>query len=163
MPKPPFLLRDIPVDRHPNIVDNALQRTRSLQSELRSTGRSIEWKDERIRTYRVEIMKKYSIAVACVVFIFIGAPLGLSIRRGSLGVSAAFAMGIFLFYWITLVQGEKLADRAIIRSVVRHVDRQHDHVGRWHMARCVHRHGSARHPATAHAAVDLAPFPVVGR
>ncbi len=110
----PLLLRDIPVDRHPNIVDNALQRTRSLQSELRSTGRSIEWKDERIRTYRVEIMKKYSIAVACVVFIFIGAPLGLSIRRGSLGVSAGFAMGIFLFYWITLVQGEKLADRAII-------------------------------------------------
>lgn len=110
----PFLLRDLPADRYPTLVDNALQRTRSLQSELRSTSRSIEWKDQRIRTYRVEIMKKYSIAVACVVFIFIGAPLGLSIRRGSLGISAAFAMGIFLFYWITLVQGEKLADRAII-------------------------------------------------
>ena len=109
-----FLLRDLPVDRHPNVIDGALQQARSLQSELRSARRSVEWKGERVRTYRVEIMKKYSIAVACVVFIFIGAPLGLSIRRGSLGVSAAFAMGIFLFYWITLVQGEKLADRAVI-------------------------------------------------
>lgn len=110
----PLVLRDIPPDQHPNVVDNALQRARSLQSTLRSARRSVEWKDQRVRTYRVEIMKKYSIAVACVVFIFIGAPLGLSIRRGSLGVSAAFAMGIFLFYWITLVQGEKLADRAVI-------------------------------------------------
>ena len=109
-----FLLRDLPPDRQPSLLDGALQQARSLQSSLRSTRRSVEWKGERVRTYRVEIMKKYSIAVACVVFIFIGAPLGLSIRRGSLGVSAAFAMGIFLFYWITLVQGEKLADRAVI-------------------------------------------------
>ena len=41
----------------------------------------------------------------------IGAPLGLSIRRGGLGTVGALALGIFLFYWITLVQGEKLADR----------------------------------------------------
>lgn len=113
-PDVPLLLRDLPVDRHPNVLDGALQNARSLQSSLRSTRRSVEWKDERIRSYRVEIMKKYSIAVACLVFIFIGAPIGLSIRRGGLGISAAFAMGIFLFYWITLVQGEKLADRAVI-------------------------------------------------
>ena len=85
-----------------------------MQSQIRSTDRSTSWKQQRIRTYRVEIMKKYSIAVACLVFIFIGAPLGLSVRRGSLGISAAIAMGIFLMYWVTLVQGEKWAERGLI-------------------------------------------------
>ncbi len=110
----PLVMRDMPPTLYASLIDSALQDARSMQSQIRSTDRSTNWKQQRIRTYRVEIMKKYSIAVACLVFIFIGAPLGLSVRRGSLGVSAAIAMGIFLFYWVTLVQGEKWAERGII-------------------------------------------------
>lgn len=110
----PPLLRDLPSNQMSTVVDGALQHARSMQSQLRSTDRGTSWKEQRIRTYRVEIMKKYSIAVACVVFIFIGAPLGLSVRRGGLGISAAFAMGIFLFYWVSLVQGEKMSTRGTI-------------------------------------------------
>jgi lipopolysaccharide export system permease protein len=62
----------------------------------------------------VEIHKKYSIALACLIFVLIGAPLGLSIRRGGLGRAGALAIAVFLFYWVTLVQGEKLADRGFL-------------------------------------------------
>ena len=48
------------------------------------------------------------------IFMLIGAPLGLSIRRGGIGVAAALAVGIILFYWVTLVNGEKLADRGLL-------------------------------------------------
>ena len=44
----------------------------------------------------------------------IGAPLGLSIRRGGLGTAGALAIGLFLFFWVTLVQGEKFADRNLL-------------------------------------------------
>ena len=93
------------------VYDYALESARKARSQVEELRRTIGWEMERSNRYRVEIHKKYSIALACLIFMLIGAPLGLSIRRGGLGTVGALALGIFLFYWITLVQGEKLADR----------------------------------------------------
>ncbi|MBS1911761.1 MAG: LptF/LptG family permease [Bacteroidetes bacterium] len=68
--------------------------------------------------YDVEIYKKYSIPAACLVFVFVGAPLGIVVRRGNFGVSASIALGFFIVYWACLVAGEKLADRAILSPAV---------------------------------------------
>lgn len=68
--------------------------------------------------YYVEIYKKYSIPAACLVFVFVGAPLGILVRRGNFGVSASIALGFFVVYWAFLVAGEKLADRAILSPAV---------------------------------------------
>lgn len=92
----------------------ALQRARANKNRIDDAERSIRWERRRADQYRVEIHKKISIALACLIFMLIGAPLGLSIRRGALGTVAALALGIFLFYWVTLVQGEKLADRGML-------------------------------------------------
>ena len=92
----------------------AHSNARSLNSSITDVRRNVEWRERRIRQYRVEIHKKYSIAVACLLFTLVGIPLGLTIRRGSLGAVGAYSLGIFLLYWITLVQGEKLATRDVI-------------------------------------------------
>ncbi len=94
--------------------DIALQRARSERTRIDTARRYIIRAERTADRYRVEIHKKYSIALACMIFMLIGAPLGLSIRRGGLGVAAALAVGIFLFYWVTLVNGEKLADRGLL-------------------------------------------------
>ena len=94
--------------------ENALNTLRASRTKIDNTKRSIAWESERANRYRVEIHKKFSIAVACIIFALIGIPLGLSIRRGGLGTIGATALGIFMFYWITLVQGEKLADRGML-------------------------------------------------
>jgi lipopolysaccharide export system permease protein len=65
-------------------------------------------------TYLVEIYKKYSIPFACVVFVMIGAPLGVITRRGGFGVAAGMSLGFFLLYWSCLIGGEKLADREML-------------------------------------------------
>ena len=96
------------------IYDYALEGARKSRTEVEDLNRTIGWESERANRYRVEIHKKYSIALACLIFMVIGAPLGLSIRRGGLGTVGGLAIGIFLFYWITLVQGEKLADRGML-------------------------------------------------
>jgi lipopolysaccharide export system permease protein len=92
-------------------ITRATGEVRSLQSRIQDTRRDAKWKDRRLRSYRVEIHKKFSIAIACIIFMFIGAPLGLALRRGGLATIGAVALGIFMFYWITLVQGEKLSER----------------------------------------------------
>jgi lipopolysaccharide export system permease protein len=68
----------------------------------------------RIHEYSVEIYKKYSIPFACIVFVLIGAPLGIMARRGTFGVAASLSLGFFLLYWACLIGGEKLADRGFI-------------------------------------------------
>ncbi len=92
----------------------AVQRARTVRSSLDAAETSVAWEQQRADRYRVEIYKKFSMAVACIVFALVGIPLGLSVRRGGLGLIGVLAVGLFLFYWITLVQGEKLADRGLL-------------------------------------------------
>ena len=112
--RPRITLSDLPVSRQKTIYTLAIRNTRALRMEAEQTASTTEWLRQRANRYRVEIHKKYSIALACLLFIFIGAPLGFSIRKGGLGPVGALSAGIFLFYWITLVQGEKLADRGML-------------------------------------------------
>jgi lipopolysaccharide export system permease protein len=69
---------------------------------------------DQINSYMVEIHKKYAIPVACFVFILIGAPLGVMVRKGGFGVAASISLFFFVVYWAFLIAGEKLADRNII-------------------------------------------------
>jgi lipopolysaccharide export system permease protein len=64
--------------------------------------------------YLVEIHKKYSIPVACIVFILVGGPLGILSRRGGIGMGSIISSGFFLVYWVCLLRGEAMADRLII-------------------------------------------------
>ncbi|MCL5267242.1 MAG: LptF/LptG family permease [Bacteroidetes bacterium] len=75
---------------------------------------SINTTEREIYAYRVEIQKKYSIPFAAIVFVFLGAPLGMMTRRGNFGVSAGLSLFFFLIYWAFLIAGEKLADRELL-------------------------------------------------
>ncbi len=65
-------------------------------------------------SYLVEVHKKYSLPFACVVFILIGAPLGVMARRGNITVGLGLSLGFFLLYWAFLIGGEELADRMFV-------------------------------------------------
>lgn len=67
----------------------------------------------RISSLSVEIHKKFALPAACVVFVLIGAPIGMRVRRG--GPAIAFvSIGFFLFYYLCLVIGEQLATRLLL-------------------------------------------------
>ncbi len=77
------------------------------------------WKSEseglrkRIASLSVEIHKKFALPAACIVFVLIGAPIGMKVRRG--GPAVAFvSIGFFLFYYVCLVGGEELANRLML-------------------------------------------------
>ncbi len=110
-PSPYLALADLDADARRSVVSPAVQRARSAQSAIQNIRRDTEWQTRRIRSYQVEFYKKFSIALACLIFMVVGAPLGLALRRGGLATIGAVALGIFMLYWITLVQGEKLSER----------------------------------------------------
>ncbi len=80
------------------------QRMRTLQS-------NIDYNKKRMNKYWVEIHKKISLPFACLVFVLIGAPLGIMARRGNMGTAIALSLGFFILYWVFLIGGEDLADR----------------------------------------------------
>jgi lipopolysaccharide export system permease protein len=64
----------------------------------------------RMASLSVEVHKKFALPAACIVFVLIGAPIGMRVRRG--GPAVAFvSIGFFLFYYICLIGGEDLANR----------------------------------------------------
>jgi lipopolysaccharide export system permease protein len=85
--------------------------------ELRSKGEG-QQNSRKINSFLVEIHKKFSIPVACIVFILIGAPLGMMAHRGSIGVSGGISLLFFTIYWAFLVGGEKLSDRELVSPVI---------------------------------------------
>ena len=79
--------------------------------------RTISLRQRQKNSYVVEIHKKYAISAACFVFVLIGAPLGVRLRRGSIGVSVGVSLCFFLLYWACLLGGEELADRDLFDPV----------------------------------------------
>jgi len=93
-----------------NITSQMMMLRNALDGELANYS----YLDRTMKQYWVEIHKKYSIPVACFVFVLVGAPLGVMARRGGFGVAASLSLGFFLLYWASLIGGEKLADRELI-------------------------------------------------
>ncbi len=93
---------------------SAIGRAITLRNTLYTEQYRLEEMARKRREYLVEIHKKYAIPVACIVFVLIGAPLGIMARRGTFGVAASLSLGFFLLYWACLIGGEKLADRGLM-------------------------------------------------
>ncbi len=67
-----------------------------------------------VRKYQVEIHKKYAIAFACVIFVLIGAPIGMMTKTSGVGMSFSVSAVVFLIYYGSLTLGEELADKGVV-------------------------------------------------
>ncbi|HEU0054015.1 MAG TPA: LptF/LptG family permease [Longimicrobium sp.] len=93
-------------------------RTRRTADELAGSVRRVSDLEQQMRAFDVEIHKKYSIAVATLVFVIVGAPLALRFGGGGIGMVIATSMAIFALYYVGLIGGEALADRGITTPIV---------------------------------------------
>ncbi|OFY42679.1 MAG: hypothetical protein A2X18_13380 [Bacteroidetes bacterium GWF2_40_14] len=67
-----------------------------------------------LRKVRVERFRKFTLSIACLIFFFIGAPLGAIIRKGGLGTPVVVSMFFFVVYWVIDISGKKLATDGVI-------------------------------------------------
>jgi lipopolysaccharide export system permease protein len=95
-------------------ADKAHRNASRLFQKVRISDNKISSDKRNINKFLVEVHKKFSIPFASIVFILIGAPLGIAARRGSLGVGATLSIIFFLIYWACLILGEDLADRQLL-------------------------------------------------
>lgn len=98
----------------PAILANLITEQQDLRRAIRADLDLINGYQKSININLVEVHKKYSIPAACMVFILVGAPLGILIRQRGWGVAGGLSFLFFLLYWVCLIGGEILADRQII-------------------------------------------------
>lgn len=97
-----------------SLISESARQMKEYRNRLESIKANVEWREKRIARYLVEVHKKLSIPFACVVFILFGAPVGIMTKRGNFGFAAIISTVVLTFYWVSLIQGEKLADRLFI-------------------------------------------------
>ncbi len=97
-----------------DIGEQANSGMRSSRSQVDNLHSNLKWRTENVASFLVEIHKKISIPVACIIFLLIGAPLGMLTQKGNIGINALISTLLFTFYWISIIQGEKLAERLYI-------------------------------------------------
>ena len=98
-----------------NLKDNidALEKAKNnaeeLYTSLTSYSRETFHYTFTLRRIDIEILKKFALSVACLIFFLIGAPLGALIRKGGLGTPAIISVLFFVAYWVIDISGTKLA------------------------------------------------------
>jgi lipopolysaccharide export system permease protein len=62
-----------------------------------------------VNNYPMEWHRKFTLSIACLIFFFIGAPLGAIIRKGGLGMPVVVSILMFIAYYVLMITGEKFA------------------------------------------------------
>ena len=97
------------IDVEIRALENAKANADEMQVTLNSYSRERFHYTFTLRRIDIEILKKFALSVACLIFFFIGAPLGALIRKGGLGTPAIISVLFFVAYWVIDISGTKLA------------------------------------------------------
>ena len=90
-------------------VEQALQQVNMETSDLEFKSMVTTDGDRIIRQHKIEMINKFTVALSCLIFFFIGAPLGAIIRKGGLGVPIITSVAVFIIYYILDNTGYRMA------------------------------------------------------
>ena len=90
----------------------------NTQNSIQREKKRIREFESQIDKFRVEMHKKFSLPVACIIFILVGAPLGVITRKGKFSINIGISLTFFLIYWAFLIAGEDFADKGSINPAL---------------------------------------------
>lgn len=90
-------------------LDRALSVVQQEQSDLEFKSMITSEGDKEIRQHKIEYINKFTLSLVCIIFFFIGAPLGAIIRKGGLGVPIIVSVLVFIIYYILDNTGYRMA------------------------------------------------------
>lgn len=96
-------------DKQQNWRNQEKTKLENMKTETALKTKTVYLADRNIRKHRIERLNKITLSLGCLVFFFIGAPLGAIIRKGGLGLPVVVSVFIFIIYYILDTSGAKLA------------------------------------------------------
>ena len=96
-------------DEKLSAVNMALNAVQSEVTELNFRSMITSDGDRLLREHHIEMINKFMLALSCIIFFFIGAPLGAIIRKGGLGIPVIVSVLVFIVYHLLDNTGYRMA------------------------------------------------------
>lgn len=101
------------MDEKYRATQSALDKARSYKDKIDYNALMLDDYQRYIRRHEIEFHRKFTLAFACLIFFFIGAPLGAITRKGGLGMPVVLSVVMFIVYYMIDNTGYKMAREAL--------------------------------------------------
>lgn len=101
------------ISRQQQVLTIAYERACNYRDQIEYNSILLNDSQRYIRKHEIELFRKFTLAFACLIFFFIGAPLGAIIRKGGLGAPVVISVLMFIVYYIIDNTGYKMAREAL--------------------------------------------------
>ena len=109
-----YILNTINLNNKNDVYLKALNTARNIKTNLSINTAKIKAHDYEINKNKIELLKKYAQAFACISMFLIGAPLGSLIKKGGIGIPVIISIFFYIIYYVLNILGLKWAREAII-------------------------------------------------
>ena len=107
------LLSKLSADERYRAANSAMEKAKVQRDQIDYNALMLNDYQRYIRRHEIELYRKFTLAFACLVFFFIGAPLGAITRKGGLGMPVVISVVMFIIYYIIDNTGYKMAREAL--------------------------------------------------
>lgn len=107
------VLAKMPMEKRRQAVNMAMNAVNNEMQDLEFKSMITSDGDKMIRQHKIEAINKFTTALTCLIFFFIGAPLGAIIRKGGLGIPVIISVLVFIIYYILDNTGYQMARRGM--------------------------------------------------
>jgi lipopolysaccharide export system permease protein len=108
-----LLYKNSPADQQLKILESAKNKADRITNEYLFIMQQQSDTLRQIRGHQIEFHKKFALSLACLLFFFIGAPLGAIVRKGGLGLPAVISVFLFITYYTIDLLGFKMAKQGV--------------------------------------------------
>jgi lipopolysaccharide export system permease protein len=107
------IYRKQPPNTRLSLLSNVKHTFENIQTDYYAKSTILAAEEKEIRRHHTEMHTKFTLSFACLIFFFIGAPLGAIIRKGGLGMPVVISVLLFIFYYIINNIGFKMASNGM--------------------------------------------------
>ena len=100
-------------DERYRALETAIEKAKAQKDEIDYNALMLNDYQRYIRKHEIELYRKFTLSFACLIFFFIGAPLGAITRKGGLGAPVVISVVMFIVYYIIDNAGYKMAREAL--------------------------------------------------
>ncbi len=104
------------LDDKMRLLTDANNNVETNQYLVLATTSNMEYDTRNLRRHQIEWHRKFALSFACLIFLFIGAPLGAIIRKGGLGLPTVISTLLFIVYYIISLMGQKFVEEGLMTA-----------------------------------------------
>ncbi len=108
------ILETFEINKRKELLEKARNPISVIQDQAETTLRSLEKTRESRVKHVFEFHSKFSLAMACVIFLFVGAPMGAIVRKGGFGWPLLISIVFFMLFIVISIFSKNIAERFVI-------------------------------------------------